>query len=160
MAALMWNIGANIKMQYSLTASSAFTWESIVTLRNLFGYSKAARYLFKSDFTWKEWKAMVRKELDENRPIVYEGYDSQSGHAFVCDGYREGGAFHINWGWSGYSDGYFLLTALDAEGTGGPFANNCMGIGIQKPLADDKAVCELRYDRLFMNGKPTCDDSF
>lgn len=159
-AALMWNIGANIKMQYSLTASSAFTWESIVTLRNLFGYSKAARYLFKSDFTWKEWKAMVRKELDENRPIVYEGYDSQSGHAFVCDGYREGEAFHINWGWSGYSDGYFLLTALDAEGTGEPFANNCMGIGIQKPLADDKAVCELRYDRLFMNGKPTCDDSF
>ena len=34
------------------------------------------------------------------------------GHAFVCDGYDGKGYYHINWGWGGDSDAYFLLLVL------------------------------------------------
>ena len=41
------------------------------------------------------------------------------------DGYRDG-YFHINWGWSGVSNGYFLLWSLDpdVQGTGGSSSGN------------------------------------
>ena len=50
-------------------------------------------------------------------------------HCFVCDGYRPDGYFHFNWGWSGMSDGYFLLSMLKPTnlGTGagnGDYTNN------------------------------------
>ena len=33
-------------------------------------------------------------------------------HAFVCDGYKEGDYFHINWGWGGQFNGYYRLSVL------------------------------------------------
>ena len=59
-------------------------------------------------------------------PVFYMGVTSdEGGHAFVCDGYRDG-YFHINWGWSGVSNGYFLLWSLDpdVQGTGGSSSGN------------------------------------
>lgn len=35
-------------------------------------------------------------------------------HMFVCDGY-ENGYYHFNFGWSGYCDDYFLLSAINPE---------------------------------------------
>ena len=31
---------------------------------------------------------------------------------FVRDGYDGNGLYHINWGWSGMSDGFFALPSL------------------------------------------------
>ena len=59
---------------------------------------------------------LMRQELDAGRPILMVGEPrpgySNDGHAFVCDGYAEDGYFHLNFGWSGYLDGYYLLTNL------------------------------------------------
>ena len=41
----------------------------------------------------------------------------QSGHAFIVDGYKDG-LFHINWGWSGFFDGYFKLSECNPYGGG------------------------------------------
>ena len=36
----------------------------------------------------------------------------------MCDGYDGNGMFHINWGWNGMSNGYFLLSVLDPDTQG------------------------------------------
>ncbi len=50
--------------------------------------------------------------------MLIEGYSDVNwggGHAFVCDGYRDDGCFHINWGWGGWCDGYFSLDVLNPD---------------------------------------------
>ncbi len=57
--------------------------------------------------------------LDRKMPCYYAGwadYTYTSGHGFVVDGYQ-GDYFHMNWGWSGYLDGYFLLDNLTPGGS-------------------------------------------
>lgn len=58
----------------------------------------------------------IYTELKNNRPVFCgaETFEpTHIGHAFVCDGYSGDGYFHINWGWNGNSDGYYLLSALN-----------------------------------------------
>ena len=50
-------------------------------------------------------------DLHAGRPIIMSG----GGHAFVCDGMDGNGRFHINWGWGGYLDGFFVLSGLDPD---------------------------------------------
>ncbi|MBQ4005956.1 MAG: C10 family peptidase [Muribaculaceae bacterium] len=52
---------------------------------------------------------MIVDELNASRPVMYAGQASDGGHEFICDGYNSEGYFHFNWGWSGNSNGYFLL---------------------------------------------------
>ena len=52
------------------------------------------------------------------RPLYYEGLNISGGHAFVCDGYDGAGYYHINWGWSGGSNGYFKLSVMNPEDKG------------------------------------------
>jgi hypothetical protein len=44
------------------------------------------------------------------RPMVFSGFGT-AGHAFNIDGFNKD-HFHVNWGWSGSYNGYYLLTAL------------------------------------------------
>lgn len=77
------------------------------------------------------WKKMLKKELDNNRPIIYSGHTtSGEGHAFICDGYDNNDLFHFNWGWGGRSDGFFSVSALTA-GTYNFSQNQAVIIGIQ-----------------------------
>ncbi len=94
-----------------------------------FGYKKPTGYM-RDGYTeegkqyyekWSEadWTAMIKAELDLQRPIIYSGGDEQSGgHCFICDGYDDAGYFHFNWGWSGENDGYYKLSSLK-PGSGG-----------------------------------------
>ena len=47
-------------------------------------------------------------ELRAKRPVLISG----GAHMFVCDGY-ENGYYHFNFGWSGFYDDYFLLSAIN-----------------------------------------------
>ena len=67
------------------------------------------------------WNQKVYDELAAQRPVLYTGFSSGSGHTFVIDGYGDDDYFHDNWGWYGGSNGYFLLSILDP--------NNNTGIG-------------------------------
>ena len=97
----------------------------------------------------REWNELLQNELDNDRPIIYSGYNSQSGHAFILDGYTDTNYYSVNWGWSGYCNGYFLLTALDPEGQGiggSDHYNDGQNaiVGIQ-PDAGNEPVTELRF---------------
>ncbi|WP_251966304.1 C10 family peptidase [Parabacteroides sp. AD58] len=159
-ATLMWNIGANVDMNYGVDGSGASSSSAAQKAVEVFGYSKKCRYLSKSDYRWSEWKSILRNELDEKRIVLYSGSNSDGGHAFVCDGYKDGEAFHINWGW-GNSHGYYLLTALDPDGLDDPYGNkNGMTIGIAKPEEGETEVCELKYRSLSTLPNPTVGTVF
>ncbi len=123
-ASLMKTVGYSIKMNYGGDdegGSAAISSDMIPALVNNFGYDKGMRYLYRDHYTSKEWASMIYDNL-KNGPIIYGGIGDLGGHCFICDGYRSSdGFFHINWGWSGTSDGYFSLNALepDALGAGG-----------------------------------------
>lgn len=81
---------------------------------------------------------MVCSELSARRPIYYIGADKEyAGHAFVLDGYDRNGMVHVDWGWSGTSNGYFDIATLQpyelgvgsGSGTGYAFAQ-LMSVGL------------------------------
>lgn len=118
-ATLLYHCGANVEMNYGISASGASTSRVAKALSDIFGYSPEIRFLPKEAYRWKEWKVMIREELDAGFPLIYNGQNTkEEGHAFVCDGYDTNGLFHINWGWGGSSNGYFQLSVLDDDGDG------------------------------------------
>lgn len=119
-----------------------------------FGYdADLLQEVYRSFYTLAEWKEILDRELEAKRPILYGGAASdESGHQFVCDGSDGEGLYHINWGWSGYSDGYFDITLLDpaVRGTGaGTSANGynracsvIIGIAPDNGIKDEPLVKE------------------
>ncbi len=51
------------------------------------------------------------RELNQKRPIMVSSF----GHAFLCDGYQDN-YFHLNWGWYGQCNGYYLFSLLPENG--------------------------------------------
>lgn len=138
-AKLMWHCGANVEMSYGLSASGASMKLPAKSYVEVFGYSPAIRYLKKETYRWEEWKEMIRKELDAGYPLSYGGQSSGGGHAFVCDGYDAQGFFHINWGWGGYSNGFFALSVLDSNyGNDGYSDSQEMILNIRPSQTGDK----------------------
>ncbi len=119
-AQLMFDLGVLSEMAYKPAISSAPTFTALLGLVRNLNYDKSAIIRSREFYTDKEWMDMVYANLAEGYPLLYTGQNEWAGHAFVCDGYRDG-YFHINWGWSGGSNGYFLLDGLDpgSQGIGG-----------------------------------------
>ncbi len=114
-AELLHHVGVSVDMNYGPTGSGAFTGATATALKTYFSYSDTASYVQRSSYSGEDWTALLREEIDNNRPAIYRGYDvdAGSGHAFVCDGYSSSDYFHFNWGWYGsYQDEYFYLNDL------------------------------------------------
>lgn len=123
-ATLMKACGYSVEMEYDVASaggSAASSWSLPNVLVANFNYDKGARTEFRDFYELSVWEEMIYENLANVGPVLYGGSGSLGGHEFVCDGYSSDGYFHINWGWSGDSDGYFKLTALDPPslGTGG-----------------------------------------
>lgn len=141
-ARLMQVAGYSVKMQYN-TASNGGSGASSQNIRealvNTFSYDVSADYTIRDYYETSEWEQMIYDNLLNCGPVIYNGTGSEGGHSFVCDGYDGKGAFHMNWGWSGISDGYFVLSALNpgALGAGGGAGGFNYGqgavLGLQKP---------------------------
>lgn len=66
----------------------------------------------KSDYSLNDWKKIIYDELNNYRPVLYTGYRTNGGHAFVCEGYKHvflGDRFYFNFGWNGNNDGYYKI---------------------------------------------------
>lgn len=112
-ARLMKYCGISSDSSYSPEATSTFTTSVLYGLAEFFKYDEGLSIEFREWYTDQEWEDMIYKELAEERPLLYRGEtEDEEGHIFVCDGYMNDGYFHINWGWDGSCDGYFLLDAL------------------------------------------------
>jgi len=117
-ATLMFHCGVSVNMCYACSENGSGAQSSAVSvaLKKYFGYDPDILYVQRSNSTDANWENMLKAELDAGRPVYYSGSNNQNGHAFVCDGYNDDGKFHFNWGWGGYSDGYYKTTALNPGG--------------------------------------------
>lgn len=113
-ATLIYHCGVSINTAYGAVSSSAYISEVDDALREYFDYQNV-RHVYKSVFTEADWLSMIKGELNQLRPVFYTGAGIASAHAFVCDGYDDQNYFHMNWGWGGYADGFFLLSNLSVN---------------------------------------------
>lgn len=144
-AKLMWHIGANINMVYTRNESSSSVSDAAMALKNVFDYSLTTRAVRRDFYSDVEWERLLINELDAGRPVLYRGNTKENaGHLFVCDGYDSNHYFSINWGWSGYCNGYFLLSALGNEESGKFYYGHWMMIGAKKNEGESP-IYELRF---------------
>jgi hypothetical protein len=148
-ATVMYHCGVAVDMSYSPESSGAWVIKADdadcaeSALTNYFGYDPATvKGLNRSDYTDSKWLSMMKDELDNSRPIIYDGFGSGGGHCFVADGYDGNSYLHFNWGWGGYYDGYFEMSALNPGGVGtgggtGGYNNNQQAVIGIKPTGNN-----------------------
>ena len=86
----------------------------IPTLIDYFGFDKTIWQASRFFYTTADWDSLVYNELSHQRPVLYSSdAATPRPHLFLIDGYDGNGMFHVNWGWAGRSEGYFLLSVLD-----------------------------------------------
>jgi len=117
-ATLMYHCGVSVDMEYSPTGSGAVTAKVANALKAYFNYSNETQHLDRASYSDDEWIALLKADLDQGRPVLYHGSGNGGGHAFVFDGYNSDNYFHVNWGWGGYCDEYYVVNNLN-PGPGG-----------------------------------------
>lgn len=114
-AKLMSDVGISMDMNYG-NSSGASEVAALMALKRYFKYNDNSYILSRDNYGAEEWDQFLVDEISAQRPIVYCGYSigptSSSGHCFVLDGIDADGYYHVNWGWGGAYDGYFLVSAL------------------------------------------------
>ena len=122
-ANLMYYCGQALKMGYGAT-SGADTSRSRDALVNYFGFDDSAFWGSRANYGIDEWFDMLYNELEAGYPVLYRGHSSGGGHAFVLDGFDGEELFHVNWGWGGGSNGWFLVGILNPHDTSGMGASS------------------------------------
>lgn len=126
LAQLLADLGAIMTSSYSAKNTSAHTNYAPARMAKYFGFNKTAEYISAEDYSDHQWEEILKSELYKH-PVMYTGRTEPNdqypkgryGHAFVFDGYGtfEGSnVFHVNFGWSGYCNGYYCETNLDSDG--------------------------------------------
>lgn len=163
-AKVMKDAGASVYMKYSANGSFANADGISEAFRNTFGYSISTELVSRAYFTAQEWDELIYSNLENKMPVYYGGTaididDSkgylqgvEAGHGFVVDGYDGKGLYHVNWGWGGLSDGFFLLSLLDPDNQGAGGTSGSEGytirasaiVGIKPVKPTEKAVTTRR----------------
>nr|CRY94414.1 hypothetical protein [uncultured prokaryote] len=96
-AGFLRDCGYAAHMEYGADGSGASQMEAKTAFEDRFRYQvKSHKYKALT----LNWASKLRDEINAGRPVLYSGYNSESGHSFVVDGYDSEGPdkFHINWG--------------------------------------------------------------
>ena len=116
---IMYDCGIATNMLYRYGGSST----DVISIRNAlisyFDYKTTCNLIYYDNLLDQEnpdsvWISTIKKELTEGRPVPYIGIDNNTyeGHGFICDGYDDQNYFHMNFGWGGYLDGYYLIPTV------------------------------------------------
>ena len=143
-AKLMKDVGEAVFMNYSANGSGANSVYACEALRNNFSYAYSTEVADRVNYTSEEWDELIYSNLSAGKPVYYSGdmielsndtgkwKGARAGHAFVVDGYDSDGLYHINWGWGGTSNGYFLLSVLNPANQGIGGASGAGGYSIDQ----------------------------
>ena len=117
-ATLMRDIGYGVQMMYHYVGSGAFDANALAGMVKYFKYSKATKMQYGTSYTDSEWVDRLIDNIKTNGPTYFSGVDYgrndvHVGHAFVLDGYTTGGYIHINYGWGGSGNAYYLIPSID-----------------------------------------------
>lgn len=145
-AKLFQYVGTGLKAEYDIYENGGtLVWDNMpeIVFKNYFGYGNGIQLIRRTDaIPESEWDNLIYNELANGRPVLYSGQGGTNGHSFVIDGYDGAGKYAINWGWGGYQDNYFALSALNPElggagaGTGGYNYNQSALVGISPNNVD------------------------
>lgn len=117
-AKLLYHCGASVMMNYGSSSSASVlslfgSVSSETAFPLFFGYNPSTIEGKYRIFNLSNWTSILQNELDNGRPILYAGSNSEGGHAWVCDGYAEGDVFNMNWGWGGFLNGWYYIGLLN-----------------------------------------------
>lgn len=141
-AKLMKDCGVMVKAMYESDGTGAYSNNVAPAVVEHMKYDAGINFLFAPWFGTDEWLDILYKELDSMRPVYYSASSKDgSGHAFVLDGYASDCTFHINFGWGGSSNGYYVFPSFSE------FSENHDMIINMKPDEGGKPVeMMLQYD--------------
>ncbi|MBO4550358.1 MAG: C10 family peptidase, partial [Bacteroidaceae bacterium] len=122
-ANLMLFCGQGVKMGYG-ASSGASTSRARDFFVNYFGYNASAFWGGRGSYSIDDWFDMLYDEIAAGYPVLYAGHSSGGGHAFVLDGFDGENLFHVNWGWGGGSNGWFLVSILNPGDNSGMGASS------------------------------------
>ncbi len=112
-ATLMYHCGVASNMDYHPDGSGTTNSWAQEGLQRNFGITWT-KYIKRSSVSEDAYINNIYNEINENRPVLYAGQDSQyGGHEFVLDGYDSTGLVHVNWGWNGGANGYYNIDLLN-----------------------------------------------
>lgn len=139
-ATLCYHAGVAVNMNYDTDGSGANSKDVLFAMTSYFKYDPTTiQMLTYTAAQEAEYFNKIKTEIDSNRPVYYTGSSKASGgHAFICDGYDINNKIHINWGWGGSANGYFLLSNM-VVGSYDFSEYNSMIIGI-KPGKEDQEM--------------------
>ena len=138
-AFLVWHAGVAVNMDYDCPGSGAQVSggypSALYAMENNFLYRDDIQTRYRSSSSDSQWINYLKTEINENRPMIYVGYNDEGGHAWNCDGYDDD-LFHMNWGWGGQSDGWFTVTESgdpDGWGDGSHILTNIQPESLNRP---------------------------
>ena len=159
-AKLMEYVGAGLKMGYGPESSASFSLFAPMLI-NYFGYNQSARFVWRYNYSYNDWVALMYDQLMNVGPVFFGGQSTGGGHAFVLDGYDEEDYFHVNWGWGGKSNGFFKLSVLYSEqqGIGGSsskdgynfFQNATIDVNPDASAGDANALVRMTVNDVWAN---------
>ncbi len=118
-AKFCYGVAVGVRMNFTPRESLSYHEDLVKLLQRNYKYPETVRLIYRSYYSKKRWNKIIREELQAGRPVQYGGIGNYGGHSFVCDGFDSNTKYyHINWGWGGVSDGYFLLEALNPRNLG------------------------------------------
>ena len=122
LAKLLHHCGVSVRMGYGWDGSGSQSQYALDALMNNYLFSDGGQFRSVNDVSATEWVEMAKNELDHHRPLFFSGQSaSAGGHAWIVDGYttvNNATYFHVNWGWSGASNGYYLINNQVSSGFG------------------------------------------
>ena len=128
-ANLMRLCGFAVKMGYGPSSGANFDQNAFI---EYFGFDSRAYRAYRSDCSIDEWFNLLYRDISAGFPVCYAGFSSGGGHAFVIDGFDGENLFHVNWGWGGGSNGWFLISILnpgDNSGIGASSSSDGYSMG-------------------------------
>ena len=142
---LMADAGESVLMHYGTEESTAnVNWVGH-RLQQRFKYSPECQLISSENFTTDRWHELLRSNIDNDMPVLYNGTSGSVGHVFVIDGYK-GTNYHVNWGWNGYCNGFYDLDALIPSEDQNFSSDTRMVIGIE-PDRSGKEYSAVFCDR-------------
>lgn len=112
-AKLMRYCGQAFQVDYGKLESGANGGSELFV--NGFHFDKHACDIKRIQESREEFDSIIYNEVSNGRPVFVSGISYKKGHGFVVDGYNGEGLYHINWGWNGSNNGYFLLDVACSE---------------------------------------------
>jgi len=143
-AKLIFHCATSVDMHYASDGSGAYSSDVPNALVSYFRYQSGCNMKNKYGYSSTQWIQMLKAELDEGHPLYYSGYSDEGGHAFVCDGYNSDNLMHFNFGWGGYSNGFYTVRSSGDNPVNGYSSGQAAIFEVRPPAENYPYSCNSR----------------